>query len=293
MNETLTDSFGRHHQYLRISVTDRCNLRCTYCMPASGYPLLPQHEILSFEEITYFVQTLAKWGLTKVRLTGGEPLVRKNIDQLVAGIAAVQGIEKIGLTTNGLLFNAQAQRLKEAGLNAVNISLDTLRPQRFEHITRRSGWDLVRRSIDTALELGFKEIKVNAVVLRGINEDEIIDLARLSQQLPIQMRFIESMPFAANGWKASSIVSYEDILAQLSREFEMIPLVDPDQSHPISQDFMVPGHLGQIGIIASMTRSFCGGCERLRLQSNGALKACLFEEAKTNVRHALQLQNEE
>lgn len=288
MNDLLTDSFGRKHQYLRISVTDRCNLRCTYCMPEGGFPLMDSAEILSYEEITRFVKLLAPSGLSKVRLTGGEPLVRKDIHNLVAQLREISGIEKVALTTNGLLFNEQAKALKNAGLTGVNISLDTLSPEKFQRITRRTGWDLVRRSIDTALEFGLEEVKVNAVILRGMNEDELLDLAMLAQDLPIQMRFIESMPFMGNSWQKDALVSYEEMLTELSQDLELIPLVDPDQSHPISQDFFVPGFQGQIGIIASMTRSFCAGCERLRLQSNGGLKSCLFENAHTNVREALR-----
>lgn len=288
MSEVLTDSFGRMHRYLRISVTDRCNLRCRYCMPAGGFAPMPYEEILSYEEIVSFVQVLASWGLSKVRITGGEPLVRRDLASLIAQIREIPGIEKIGLTTNGLLFAENAKDLKQAGLNSVNISLDTLRPERFESLTRHSGWDKVMRSIAVAQELEFPEVKVNAVVLRNINDDEILNLAALAQHQRIQMRFIESMPFSSNGWNSGEMVSYEEIVQRLSQKYELQPIVDPLSPYPISQDFNVPGFAGQLGVIASMTRSFCGGCERLRLQADGSLKACLFEPAHRNVRSAIR-----
>lgn len=291
MNDTLMDTFGRQHDYLRISVTDRCNLRCHYCMPAQGFPTLPNSQILSYEEIVRFVRLMASWGLKKVRLTGGEPLVRKDLPYLIEQLSQIPGIEKIGLTTNGLLFAPMAQDLQNAGLSAVNLSLDSLNPARFEQIARRPGLDLVLASLEKAKALKFAELKVNAVVLKGVNDDELVDLAQLCRGGDLQMRFIEAMPFAANGWHRDALLSYEEILAQLSQSLSLIPLVDPDVHHPISQDFYVPELGGKIGIIASMTRSFCAGCERLRLQADGSLKACLFEPAQANIREALKRNN--
>jgi cyclic pyranopterin phosphate synthase len=284
----LVDRFGRRHTYLRVSVTDRCNLRCGYCMPAEGIAVRPRKEILDFEEIARVVGLLARMGVNKVRLTGGEPTVRRGLEKLIAMLAAVPGIETVAMTTNGLTLAREADALRRTGLDALNVSLDTLRPDRFERIARRPGLEDVLRGIDAALAAGFAPLKVNMVVMGGVNDDELCDFVELARDRPIEVRFIEYMPFAGNEWEAARLVSYREMIARVRERHELIPATGPGDPNAVARDWRVPGFAGGVGFITSMTDDFCAGCNRLRLLADGSLKSCLFYPPEDNLRGAMR-----
>lgn len=284
----LIDRFGRVHTYVRISVTDRCNLRCVYCMPAEGIDHVPRPEILTFEEISRVVRILAEMGVTKVRLTGGEPLLRKDLPDLVERIAATPGISTIALTTNGILLSRCAKTLRRVGVTHLNISLDTLKPERFETITLRDGAAATLRGIEAALEAGFAPLKLNAVIMGGVNDDEVLDFVEYVRDRPIHLRFIEFMPFSGNGWNEASLVPYQEIRRRIETRYTLVPLFDADGRMEISKDYTIPGWLGQVGFISSMSDDFCKDCDRLRLLTDGSLKSCLFHPPEENLRSALR-----
>ena len=282
----LTDRFGRTHTYLRISVTDRCNLRCVYCMPAMGVVTRPKEVILTFDEIEQVAQVFARLGVTKVRLTGGEPLVRKNLQELVNKLALIEGIHTVGMTTNGVLLKEHIKELKEAGLASVNISLDTLRPDRFERIALRSHYRDVRVGIDAALGEGFTPLKLNMVVMGGVNDDELPDFVEMTRERPINIRFIEFMPFRANQWHTGKFVPYAAMRNAVEQRYELMPVdMQPDA---VARDFRIPGFAGFVSFITSMSNHFCDGCNRLRLTADGSVKSCLFHHAEVNLRAALR-----
>jgi len=281
------DTFGRKHTYLRISVTERCNLRCTYCMPEEGVQLTSKDRILTFEEIERLARLFVRNGIEKIRLTGGEPLVRKNFEDLVERIGLINGLRGFAVTTNGMLLAKKIDRLKAAGINQLNISLDTLDPAKFERIARRPGLSLVLEAIDRALSLGYAPLKVNCVVMRGVNDDELVDFAAMTRDLPIAVRFIEYMPFSGNGWSEGFFVPYREMMERI--EAGGFRLVMPDRGvHDTSRTFHIPGHAGSVGFIASMSDQFCAGCNRLRLTADGALKVCLFGRAETSLRDIMR-----
>lgn len=284
----LVDGQGRRHTYLRVSVTDRCNLRCVYCMPPEGICRKPREEILRFDELLRLVRLLARMGIRKVRLTGGEPLVRRDIEQLVAEIAATPGIETVGLTTNGVLLGRLAAALRAAGLTRLNVSLDTLRPERFQRIALRDNYADVRAGIEAALQAGFAPLRLNVVVMGGINDDEICDFVRLTAGQPLDVRFIEYMPFQANRWHEAAFVPYRVMLQRIMREFPLACCDDDPQATTAGKHFRVPGFVGSIGFITSMSDHFCGSCNRLRLLADGGLKACLFDPHPVNLRPPLR-----
>ncbi len=272
---SLVDTFGRSHSNLRISVTDRCNLRCTYCMP-EDVTFLDRHEILSFEEITRFVEIVAPLGIAKVRLTGGEPLMRRDLPRLVTMLCRVGGIKDVGLTTNGILLADQAKPLFDAGLSRINISLDTLDPDRFRQITRRDGLDKVIAGIMAAKQAGFDPVKVNAISMRGITESEVVPLARFARDHGLEMRFIEYMPIGADHWERDKVLFADEIIDQLEKAFgPLVPADDYDPRAP-SMDFRYLDGGGRVGIIASISRPFCTSCNRVRLTAEGKLRNCLF-----------------
>ncbi len=285
----LADSFGRAVQYLRISVTDRCNLRCVYCMPAEGVPYEKRDEILSIEEILRVVRLLAPHGLRKVRITGGEPLVRGwEVVELVEGIASTPGITDIGLTTNGVLLAPKAALLRSLGLNRINISLDTLKPERFEQIARFAKFGDVMAGIEAAIAVGFDPIKLNMVVMRGENDDEIEEFARLTTTHPFQVRFLEYMPIGQvtpYEWRAKYF-SNDEVIQRLECSFELQP-VETDASST-SRVFRIPGALGTIGVISPMSHKFCAGCNRLRLTANGSLVPCLSDNFEYDLKTPLR-----
>lgn len=283
----LTDRFGRRHTYLRVSLTERCNLRCQYCMPAEGIDLSPRDQILTFEEIERLSRLFVGLGVEKIRLTGGEPLVRKNVEDIALRIGRIEGLRTLSLTTNGLLLTRYLPALMEAGLKQVNISLDTLREDRFREITRRPGLEKVLAAIHASLESGVPEVKINCVVMRDVNEDEVADFVELTRDLPVEVRFIEYMPFTGNGWEVDGFVSYEDTLA---RAMAVFPDLEPEEldPHGTARHYRVPGFAGKVGFIASMSAAFCSGCNRLRLTADGNLKVCLFGSAEVSLRDAMR-----
>ena len=281
------DRFGRKHTYLRISVTERCNLRCTYCMPAEGVDLTPREAILTFEEIERLARLFVANGVDKIRLTGGEPLVRKQVEDLVDMIGRIPGLRHLAITTNGLLLSKKFDRLQAAGLNQVNISLDTLDSARFERIARRPGLPLVLRAIDDALERGYSPVKVNCVVMRGVNDDELSDFVRLTRDRPLEIRFIEYMPFAGNGWADAFFMPYSEMMQRIEAD-GLHPFAPERGPHDTSRTYQVEGHVGTVGFISSMSDHFCGGCNRLRLTADGSLKVCLFGQAETSLRDLMR-----
>ncbi|GBD36112.1 GTP 3',8-cyclase 2 [bacterium HR36] len=282
----LVDTFGRLHTNLRVSVTDRCNLRCTYCM-AEDVVFLDRQELLSFEEIVRFVRLLVPLGVNKIRLTGGEPLVRRDLDKLVAMLCAIPGITDLSLTTNGILLAEQAERLYRAGLRRLNISLDTLRPEVFRQLTRRQGLERVLEGIRVARQLGFRPIKLNAVSIRGITEEEVVPLARFARENDLELRFIEYMPIGADHWERSKVYFAEEILQQLARAFGPLRPVPVGDGTAPAQEWEYPDG-GRVGIIASISRPFCHHCNRLRLTADGKLRHCLFALEETDVKSLLR-----
>ena len=255
----LVDSFGRLHNNLRISVTDRCNIRCFYCMPADNVEFMDRGELLTFEEIERFVRVAAPLGINKLRLTGGEPLVRRNLSELIGRLSTIEGIDDIGLTTNGILLADQAADLYAAGLARINISLDALDPIRFKEVTRREGYEKVLEGIEAARETGFDPIKINAVSIRGLTEDQLVPFGRLARETGIEVRFIEFMPLDAdNAWERDRVLFASEIRERLEAEFG--PLVAhgrTDPTAPASQFEFADG-VGRVGFIASVSEPFCG-----------------------------------
>lgn len=284
---TLIDTFGRIHDNLRISVTDRCNLRCTYCMP-EDVKFRPKDELLTFEEIAQFVRVAATLGISKIRLTGGEPLVRRDLHRLVEKLVTVDGIRDVGLTTNGLLLAAQAQSLFDAGLCRLNVSLDTLDPDRFREITRRDGVEQVLAGLETAKQVGFRPIKVNAVSIRGFTELDVVPLADYCRRNDFELRFIEYMPIGAEQWERDKVLPADEIIDLLQSEFgALVPDANADPHAP-AQEWTYADGLGSVGIIASVTRPFCLQCNRLRLTADGKLRNCLFALDELDVRPLLR-----
>ena len=285
----LVDSFGRVHTNLRISVTDRCNIRCFYCMPDENIQFRPRNEILTFEEIERFTRVAAQLGVNKVRLTGGEPLVRSGLEKLIAKLVALPGIKNVALTTNGILLAEQAEALKRAGLHRLNISLDGLKEETFERITRRKGLHRVLEGIATAQRVGFEGIRLNAVAIRGITEDEIVPLGEFARQQQLELRFIEFMPLDAEGnWEASKVISGDVIRKQLEDAFgELVPAARPDPSQP-AMDYQFADGKGRIGFINPVTQPFCGDCNRLRITAEGMIRNCLFSIKEWDARALLR-----
>ena len=266
----MIDRLGRNITYLRISVTDKCNLRCRYCMPAEGVCKKNHADMMTEDEIITAVEAAASLGITKLRITGGEPLVKKNIVSICRRAAAVAGIEEVCLTTNGLLLPQLGKALKEAGVKRLNLSLDTLDPQKYAYITRIGKLEAFRAGLEAALEAGFEKIKVNAVLIGGFNDDEILTLANLSREYPLDMRFIELMPILdSDEFGENAYVPYSRVLEMLPKA---VP-VTPDGS--VAKLFRLPGAKGNIGLISPVSAHFCGECNRLRLTADGKLKPCL------------------
>jgi len=290
--DMLTDTFGRLHNNLRISVTDRCNLRCTYCMPEE-VTFMDRAELLTFEEMTHFVEVAAPLGIDKVRLTGGEPLLRRELPELVRMLSRVPGIVDLGLTTNGLLLSAQAEALYAAGLRRINISLDTLDPQRFREVARRDGLQQVLDGIEAARRAGFQPIKVNAVVIRGVTDVDVVPLARWARERDIEMRYIEYMPIGAEVWERGKVYFAHEILEDLERAIgPLAPAKDYDHRAP-AMDFEYADGSGRVGIIASVSRPFCRSCNRVRLTAEGKLRNCLFALDETDVKRWLRYERDD
>lgn len=271
----LLDTFGRVHNNLRISVTDRCNLRCTYCMP-ENVTFMNKRELLTFEEITRFVEIVAPLGIDKIRLTGGEPLLRRDLPQLVKMIVRIPGIKDVGLTTNGITLAESAKALFDAGLRRINVSLDALDPVRFRELARRDGVERVIAGILAAKQAGFDPVKINAVAIRGSSEFEIVPLARFAREHGLEMRFIEYMPIGAEHWEREKVFYAHEIIDLLETHVgSLTPSPDQDARAP-AQDFDYTDGGGRVGIIASVSRPFCMSCNRVRLTAEGKLRNCLF-----------------
>jgi cyclic pyranopterin phosphate synthase len=285
----LTDTFGRLHDNLRISVTDRCNIRCFYCMPETDVKFVPRGEILHFEEIERFARIAVSLGVRKLRVTGGEPLVRKDLPVLIKKLAGIAGIEDIALTTNGVLLAEQAAALRNAGLKRINIHLDTLDRERFRQITRRDDFPKVMAGIEECLRLGFETIKINAVAVKDLVEPDIVPLARFGRERGIEIRYIEFMPLDAQGlWLRDKVLLADTILKQLSDEIGPLePVPDPDPRAPASEYRFRDG-IGTVGFIASVSKPFCLNCNRIRLTADGKLRYCLFAIEETDVKTALR-----
>ncbi|MDL2327652.1 GTP 3',8-cyclase MoaA [Ruminococcaceae bacterium OttesenSCG-928-A11] len=270
----MTDGCGRTINYLRVSVTDRCNLRCRYCMPEEGVPSIPHGEVLSFDEITRLVGVMAGLGVDRVRLTGGEPLVRKGLPELAAKIKAVKGITFLGLTTNGVLLAEQAEDLLAAGVDGLNISLDTVDPARFATLTRRDDYAKVRAGLEKALALPFRAVKINSVLAPESTEADWLGVVALAQTLPVEVRLIEWMPMA--GTQGPVPPTADEALSRIAAAFgPLVPLPRAANGGP-AQSYALPGFAGRVGIIPAMTHQFCASCNRLRLSATGDLKLCLF-----------------
>jgi len=281
-----TDPYERKIDYLRLSVTDRCNLRCTYCMPAQGVPKLTHTDVLRYEEILRLARVVTGMGISKIRITGGEPLLRKDILYLCEKIASMPGMKSLSITTNGVLLSRFAKDLLDVGIRRINISLDTLKAERFAAITRHDSFREVWHSVLTAHEVGLSPIKLNTVVMQGINDDEIEDLARLTFLYPFHVRFIEFMPFLADD-HSNRFLPSDDILERLRQVAPLIPTKSPDSNGPASH-YRFPGAMGMIGIISPISHHFCPTCNRLRLTSDGKLRTCLFAAEETDMKPVLR-----
>ncbi len=277
----LTDSFGRKHNYLRISLTEKCNLRCTYCMPEDGVLLTPKDQLMTADEIYEIANTFVKHGVDKIRLTGGEPLVRKDFSAILQKLSTLKA--ELSITTNAILIDRYLQDFKDYGLNKLNVSLDSLSPEKFKFITRR---DQLQKTYDNILLLikeGF-HVKVNAVLIKSVNDDEIIDFIKLTKALPISVRFIEFMPFDGNKWNKAKLVTQEDILKQAEAGFDTADIIKlEDEDNFTSRNYQIKGYEGNFGIISSVSNPFCDGCNRIRLTANGKLKNCLFSNNETDI----------
>jgi cyclic pyranopterin phosphate synthase len=287
----LADRYGRVATDLRVSLTDRCNLRCSYCMPAEGLAWLPKPELLTDDEIGRLVGiAVVRLGVTEIRFTGGEPLLRPGLTAIVAAAAALQPRPSLSLTTNGIGLDRLAAPLAAAGLNRINVSLDTLSPQRFAELTRRDRHADVLTGLAAAVEAGLGPVKLNSVLLRGINDDEAAPLLRFALAHGYELRFIEQMPLdAGHIWSRAEMVTAEEILAALEAEFTLLP--DPaERGGAPAQTWLVADHPGRpkVGVIASVTRPFCGACDRTRLTADGQIRSCLFSREETDLRALLR-----
>lgn len=283
----LLDTFGRVHNNLRISVTDRCNLRCTYCMPEE-VTFLEKSQLLTFEEITRFVEIVVPLGINKIRLTGGEPLMRRDLPRLVRMIAKLPGIKDVGLTTNGILLAPMVQELYDAGLRRINISLDALDPDRFRQLARRDGIDKVIEGIFAAKKTGFDPVKINAVAIRGVTEPEVVPLAKFAREHGLELRFIEYMPIGADTWERDKVYFANEILDQIEQHVApLMPAKNFDPKAP-AMDFEYADGGGRVGIIASVSRPFCMSCNRVRLTAEGKLRNCLFALKEVDLKPLLR-----
>jgi len=277
----LTDDFGRKHNYLRISLLEKCNLRCTYCMPADGIELSPKASLMTADEIFSIAQTFVQNGVDKIRLTGGEPLLRKDFPEIASKLAALD--VALSITTNGILIDRHIDVLKQNKINKINLSLDTLVASKFHSITLRNQFEKVVGNLHLLLNNDFK-VKVNVVLMKGFNENEIVDFVKLTQYLPLSVRFIEFMPFAGNEWDRSKMISQNEILSELEKNFPSKEIEKlEDEKNFTARTYRIKDFQGDFGIISSITNPFCDGCNRIRLTANGKIKNCLFSNAETDL----------
>jgi GTP 3',8-cyclase len=285
----LIDTFDRVHDNLRLSVTDRCNIRCFYCMPETGVKFQPREQLLTFEEIERFVRVAVTLGVRKLRVTGGEPLLRKDLAKLIRKLSAIEGIEDLALTTNGVLLTEQAQELYDAGLRRINVHLDTLDRERFKQITRRDDFDRVLQGIETCQRMGYGPIKINAVAVKNLVEPDIVPLARFGRERGIEIRYIEFMPLDSQGlWDRGRVLLADDMIEMLAREIGPLrEIPDADPRAPATEYEFVDG-VGRVGFIASVSRPFCLNCNRIRLTADGKFRYCLFAIEETDIRTLLR-----
>ena len=277
----LTDSFGRDHAYLRISLIERCNLRCSYCMPEEGVALSPRSHLMTYEEIHDIAKIFVAHGVTKIRLTGGEPLIRKDIPIILEKLSSLP--VELSISTNAVIVDKFIDTLKSNGVHSINVSLDSLDAQKFKQITLRDEFDKVYKNILLLVQEGFK-VKVNAVLMKNINDDEIIDFINFSKNLPISVRFIEFMPFDGNKWDISKMVSYEEVMQKVRQSFSETQIERlEDAPNDTSKNYKIKGYSGSFAIISSVTNPFCDSCNRLRLTANGHLKNCLFSASESDL----------
>ncbi|WP_293944084.1 MULTISPECIES: GTP 3',8-cyclase MoaA [unclassified Sphingobacterium] len=274
----LKDTFGRVHNYLRISLTDNCNLRCFYCMPEEEYSFTPHNRLMQVDEIEQLAQLFVMQGISKIRLTGGEPLVRKDAPAIIERLAQLP--VELHMTSNGIRIDDMLPQLMAAQFKSINISLDTLRSERFFKITRRDYFERVRANIDLLLQHGIRT-KINMVVMKGINEDEILDFVALTKANPLEIRFIEFMPFSGNKWTSNQVYTQVDILNKIHTVYTTESITAGP--HDTAKAFSIAGHAGRIAIISTMTAPFCAGCNRIRLTADGKLKNCLFSADETDL----------
>ncbi|MFQ5480428.1 MAG: GTP 3',8-cyclase MoaA [Thermodesulfobacteriota bacterium] len=285
----LVDSYKRQIKYLRISVTDRCNLRCLYCMPAEGVKLAAPDSILRYEEILRVARLAVEHGVTSVRVTGGEPLVRKGIVDFIERLSSLKGLKDISITTNGVVLKEFAAPLKKAGLSRVNVSLDSLKNDRFAKVTRGDKLGAVLEGLDEAQIVGLTPVKINMVVIKGFNDDEIVDFARISIKKPYHVRFIEYMPFnTEEGWDREKCISAEQTRDIIAKEMPLEAIEERGAGAGPARRFRIKGALGELGFISPVTQHFCGECNRLRLTADGKIRACLFSDTEVNLREALR-----
>ncbi|MBI4208529.1 MAG: GTP 3',8-cyclase MoaA [Deltaproteobacteria bacterium] len=280
MSSILTDSFGRTIDYLRISVTDRCNFRCIYCMPPEGIPTLPREEILTFEEIARVARIFLKLGGRRLRITGGEPLLRKNVVELVEQLAGLPKLKDLALTTNGFFLSKLAQPLKDAGLQRINISLDSLDHTQFSKLTKCSKFEDVWEGIEQALTADLK-VKINVVIMKGINEKEILRFGGLAKNSSIEVRFIEFMPLCGTGWRPEWVFPIKEVRDLLKENFTLAPI---PRGQEVAESYRIENGKGNVGFIASLTEPFCDSCSRLRLTADGKLRSCLFSNAEVELK---------
>ena len=274
----IIDKFQRIHNYLRISLTDNCNLRCFYCMPDEEYEFTPASKLMQAEEIFSISKIFVGLGVNKIRLTGGEPLVRKEASAIIGSLSSLP--VKLSLTTNATRLHRFADVLQHANIDALNISLDTLQRDRYLLMTRRDQFQLVKANIDLMLKRGFY-VKVNVVVMKGLNDNELIDFVAWTKDVPIHIRFIEFMPFSGNKWTSNKVFTLQEMLTAIQAKYDVVPL--PNDVHDTAKAFSVPGHAGTFAIISTMSEPFCGGCNRMRLTADGKLKNCLFSKTETDI----------
>lgn len=283
----ITDSYNRVHNYLRISLTDNCNLRCFYCMPEEEYEFTPASRLMQADEIRRLSEIFVKEGVNKIRLTGGEPLVRKDAAQIITLLAELP--VNLTLTTNGTRLQEFADVLLKANVKSINISLDTLQRDRFNLITRRDQFDTVMKNIRLMIDKGF-HVKINVVVMKGLNDGEINDFVEWTRNEPVHIRFIEFMPFEGNRWTSNKVFTLQEILDVIAEKYLFIRL--QDEKHDTAKKYAVPGHAGTFAVISTMSENFCGDCNRMRLTADGKLKNCLFSRSETDLLTALRAGND-
>lgn len=287
---SLIDSYSRRHDYLRISLTERCNLRCFYCMPQEGIELSPTGKLLTDEEILRLAELFVKSGVTKIRLTGGEPTVRKGISDIIAQLNTlrVHGLKSIAMTSNGIALHRKLSTLVDNGLTHLNLSLDTLDPYKFVIMTRRRGHEAVLKTLDAALgNSGLRQVKLNVVVIKGLNDAEVFDFIALTKDRPVGVRFIEFMPFTGNKWDQEKMLPSSELLARISQRHPDILRIT-DEANDTARSWRLPGHEGTFGFISSMSDHFCSSCNRLRITADGNIKVCLFDAKEISLRDRMR-----